>query len=161
MYNLPSINVNPREWIKVNIYRGVNNYKVTFWSNIQILTFIYISNCEESLWENTIHQIANPIKTLFNIKFTIPNATGGGICNHSMAPWFTPLKFHINLVRAPNIYATGLGFSIHVCINKNSTLTSQAIIFWLVDDYVRHWPYLPHSSTRKNYYKHKNMHIST
>ena len=24
-YNLPSINVNPREWIKVNIYRGVNN----------------------------------------------------------------------------------------------------------------------------------------
>ena len=25
MYNLPSINVNPREWIKVNIYRGVNN----------------------------------------------------------------------------------------------------------------------------------------
>jgi hypothetical protein len=25
MYNLPSINVIPREWIKVNIYRGVNN----------------------------------------------------------------------------------------------------------------------------------------
>ena len=25
MYSLPSINVNPREWIKVNIYRGVNN----------------------------------------------------------------------------------------------------------------------------------------
>ena len=24
-YSLPSINVNPREWIKVNIYRGVNN----------------------------------------------------------------------------------------------------------------------------------------
>ena len=23
-YSLPSINVNPREWIKVNIYRGVN-----------------------------------------------------------------------------------------------------------------------------------------
>ena len=23
--SLPSINVNPREWIKVNIYRGVNN----------------------------------------------------------------------------------------------------------------------------------------
>ena len=25
IYSLPSINVNPREWIKVNIYRGVNN----------------------------------------------------------------------------------------------------------------------------------------
>jgi hypothetical protein len=25
MYSLPSINVNPRECIKVNIYRGVNN----------------------------------------------------------------------------------------------------------------------------------------
>ena len=25
LYSLPSINVNPREWIKVNIYRGVNN----------------------------------------------------------------------------------------------------------------------------------------
>jgi hypothetical protein len=24
-YSLPSINVNPQEWIKVNIYRGVNN----------------------------------------------------------------------------------------------------------------------------------------
>jgi hypothetical protein len=24
-YSLPSINVNPREWIKVNIYRGVNS----------------------------------------------------------------------------------------------------------------------------------------
>ena len=24
-YSLPSINVNPREWIEVNIYRGVNN----------------------------------------------------------------------------------------------------------------------------------------
>ena len=46
----------------------INNYKITFLSNIQILTFINISNCEESLWENTIHKIANPIKTLFNIK---------------------------------------------------------------------------------------------
>ena len=25
LYSLPSINVNPREWIKVHIYRGVNN----------------------------------------------------------------------------------------------------------------------------------------
>ena len=25
MYSLPSINVNPREWIKVDIYRSVNN----------------------------------------------------------------------------------------------------------------------------------------
>ena len=25
VYNLLSINVNPREWIKVNIYKGVNN----------------------------------------------------------------------------------------------------------------------------------------
>ena len=25
MYSLPSINVNPREWIKVNNYKGVNN----------------------------------------------------------------------------------------------------------------------------------------
>ena len=24
-YSLPSINVNPREWIKINIYRGVNS----------------------------------------------------------------------------------------------------------------------------------------
>ena len=24
-YSLPSINVNPQEWIKVNIYKGVNN----------------------------------------------------------------------------------------------------------------------------------------
>jgi hypothetical protein len=24
-YSLPSMNVNPREWIKVNIYRGVNS----------------------------------------------------------------------------------------------------------------------------------------
>ena len=24
-YSLPSINVKPREWIKVNFYRGVNN----------------------------------------------------------------------------------------------------------------------------------------
>ena len=35
LYSLPSINVNPPEWIKVNIYRGV--------------TFINISNYEESL----------------------------------------------------------------------------------------------------------------
>ena len=25
LYSLPSVNVNPREWIKVNIYRGVNS----------------------------------------------------------------------------------------------------------------------------------------
>ena len=25
VYSLPSINVNPLEWIKVNIYRGVNS----------------------------------------------------------------------------------------------------------------------------------------
>ena len=25
LYSLPSINVNPREWIKVNIYRGVHS----------------------------------------------------------------------------------------------------------------------------------------
>ena len=24
-YSLPSVNVNPREWIKVNIYTGVNS----------------------------------------------------------------------------------------------------------------------------------------
>ena len=38
-YSLPSINVNPREWIKVNIY------KITFLSNIQILTFINTTGC--------------------------------------------------------------------------------------------------------------------
>ena len=27
-YSLPSINVNPREWIEVNIYRGVNSYQL-------------------------------------------------------------------------------------------------------------------------------------
>ena len=48
----------------------VDNYKIVFLSNIQILTIKKISNCEESLWENTIHKIANPIKTLFTIKFT-------------------------------------------------------------------------------------------
>jgi hypothetical protein len=69
---------------------------------------------------------------------SIANVTGGGICNHGMAPWFSSLKIHINPVRAPNIYATELGFSIHICINKNSTSTSQAIVFWLVDDYVLH-----------------------
>ena len=72
-YSLPSINVNPREWIKLKLtfieVLTVNNYKIIFLSNIQILTFINISNCEESLWRNTIHKIANPIKSLFNIKF--------------------------------------------------------------------------------------------
>jgi hypothetical protein len=48
----------------------IKNYKIVFLTNIQILTFINISNYEESLWENTIHKIANPIKILFNIKFT-------------------------------------------------------------------------------------------
>ena len=58
----------------------INNYKIIILSNIQNLTFINISSCEESLWENTIHKIANPIKILFNIKFT----------NHgwSMKEWF-------------------------------------------------------------------------
>ena len=37
-----------------------------------MLTFINISNCEESLGENTIHKIANPIKTLFNINLSSP-----------------------------------------------------------------------------------------
>ena len=46
----------------------VNNYKIVFLRNAQILIFINISNCEESLCENTIHKLANPIKTLFNIK---------------------------------------------------------------------------------------------
>jgi hypothetical protein len=48
----------------------INTYQIIFFSNIQIFTVINISNYEESLWENTIHKIANPIKTLFNIKFT-------------------------------------------------------------------------------------------
>ena len=46
----------------------IDNYTITFVSNIQILIFINISNCEESLWENTIHKIANPIKILFNVR---------------------------------------------------------------------------------------------
>jgi hypothetical protein len=55
-YSLPSINVNLGSGSKLTFIEvlTVNNYKITFLSNIQILTFINISNCEESLWENTI-----------------------------------------------------------------------------------------------------------
>jgi len=50
------LNVTPREWMTINIYSSVltvSNY-IYFLSNIQILMFINISNCEESLWEITI-----------------------------------------------------------------------------------------------------------
>jgi hypothetical protein len=40
----------------------INNYKITFFSNIQIVPFISIRNSEEFLWKNIIPKVANPIK---------------------------------------------------------------------------------------------------
>ena len=50
-YSLPSINVKLRSGSKLAFIEvlTINNYNITFLSNIQILTFINISNCEESL----------------------------------------------------------------------------------------------------------------
>ena len=45
----------------------INIYKIIFLSNVQILTFINISNCEESLWENTIYKITNPVVPFFGL----------------------------------------------------------------------------------------------
>jgi hypothetical protein len=57
------------EWTFIKVLT-FNNYIISILSNIQILKLINISNCEESLWYNTIHNIGNLIKTLFNIKFS-------------------------------------------------------------------------------------------
>ena len=47
-----------------------NNYKMHFYSNIQIITFLNTSNHEDSFLEDHSIKIVNQIKTLFNMKFT-------------------------------------------------------------------------------------------
>ena len=51
IYSLPSININLGSGSKFTFIEvlTINNYKIIFLSNVQILTFINISNCEESL----------------------------------------------------------------------------------------------------------------
>ena len=51
LYSLPSINVTLGSGSKLTFIEvlTIKIYKITFLSNIQILTFINISNCEESL----------------------------------------------------------------------------------------------------------------
>ena len=50
-YSLPSIMLNLGSGSKLTFIEvlTINNYKFTILSNIEILTFIHISNCEESL----------------------------------------------------------------------------------------------------------------